>query len=305
MAFHDAATAVDEALLPATPSFVTESYRTLAERAKTMQFGLIEEDVVILDTETTGLSVQEHELIEISAAVLSGNEIVERFDTFVHPTTLIPDEITKLTGITQADVAHAPSAREAVARLAEFVGGRPVVAHNATFDRSFIEAVKGGVGVSDIWIDSLALSRVALPRLASHKLSFIAEVFGCAAVSHRAIDDVDALAGVWRILLTALSDLPGGLLRLLADTHPDVPWAYRPIFSYLAQAHVGESFSLAEQRDRVLNEVIHEERVDADDLPVLDLPTNQEIVASFGADGLVSRMYPEYETRSEQVEMAC
>lgn len=305
MAFHDAATAVDEALLPATPGFVAESYRTLAERAKTMQFGLIEEDVVILDTETTGLSVQEHELIEISAAVLSGNEIVERFDTFVHPTTLIPDEITKLTGITQADVAHAPSAREAVAQLAEFVGGRPVVAHNATFDRSFIEAVKGGVGVSDIWIDSLALSRVALPRLASHKLSFIAEVFGCAAVSHRAIDDVDALAGVWRILLTALSDLPGGLLRLLADTHPDVPWAYRPIFSYLAQAHVGESFSLAEQRDRVLNEVIHEERVDADDLPVLDLPTNQEIVASFGADGLVSRMYPEYETRSEQVEMAC
>ena len=62
MAFNDAATAVDEALLPATPGFVAESYRTLAERAKTMQFGLIEEDVVILDTETTGLSVQEHEI---------------------------------------------------------------------------------------------------------------------------------------------------------------------------------------------------------------------------------------------------
>lgn len=299
------ASSIDEALLPATPRFVADAYRTLAERAKTMRFGLIEEDVVILDTETTGLSVQDNELIEISAALLSGDRIVERFDTFVHPTGLIPAEITKLTGITQADVAHAPTAREAVAELAAFVGGRPVVAHNATFDRSFIESVKGGVEVSDIWIDSLALSRIALPRLSSHKLSFLAEVFGCASVSHRATDDVDALAGVWRVILTALSDLPGGLLRLLADTHPDVPWVYRPIFSYLAQAHVGASFSLAEERDRVLGDVQEDERIDADELLSLRLPTEDEIVSCFGEGGLVSRMYPEYEPRREQVEMAC
>ena len=299
------ASSIDEALLPATPRFVADAYRTLAERAKTMRFGLIEEDVVILDTETTGLSVQDNELIEISAALLSGDRVVERFDTFVHPTGLIPAEITKLTGITQADVAHAPTAREAVAELAAFVGGRPVVAHNATFDRSFIESVKGGVEVSDIWIDSLALSRIALPRLSSHKLSFLAEVFGCASVSHRATDDVDALAGVWRVILTALSDLPGGLLRLLADTHPDVPWAYRPIFTYLAQAHVGTSFSLADERDRVLGDAHEDERVDADELLSLRLPTEEEIVSCFGEGGLVSRMYPEYEPRREQVEMAC
>lgn len=299
------ASSIDEALLPATPRFVADAYRTLAERAKTMRFGLIEEDVVVLDTETTGLSVQDNELIEISAALLSGDRIVERFDTFVHPTGLIPAEITKLTGITQADVAHAPTAREAVAELAAFVGGRPVVAHNATFDRSFIESVKGGVEVSDIWIDSLALSRIALPRLSSHKLSFLAEVFGCASVSHRATDDVDALAGVWRVILTALSDLPDGLLRLLADTHPDVPWAYRPIFTYLAQAHVGASFSLAEERDRVLGDVQEDERIDADELLSLRLPTEEEIVSCFGEGGLVSRMYPEYEPRREQVEMAC
>ena len=203
---------MEEAVLPGTPRFVIEAYRTLAERAKDRSFGLIEEDVVILDTETTGLSVRDNELIEISAAVVSGTKIIDRFDTFVHPTGPIPEEIIKLTGITNVDVAGAPSAREAVAALAEFVGGRTVVAHNATFDRSFIESVRGGVGVSDIWIDSLALSRIALPRLASHKLSFIAELFGCAAVSHRATDDVDALAGVWHILLEALCELPNGLL---------------------------------------------------------------------------------------------
>ena len=163
---------IEDAVSSGTPQFVIDSYATLAERAKTQSFGLIEEDVIILDTETTGLSVQDNELIEISAARLSGREVIDRFDTFVHPKQLIPAEITELTSITNADVADAPSAVEAVAALADFVGGCPVIAHNATFDRSFIESVKGGVNVSDIWIDSLALSRIALPRLASQAVFY-------------------------------------------------------------------------------------------------------------------------------------
>ena len=138
---------IEDAVSSGTPQFVIDSYATLAERAKTQSFGLIEEDVIVLDTETTGLSVQDNELIEISAARLSGREIVDRFDTFVHPKQLIPAEITELTSITNADVVDAPSAVEAVAALADFVGGCPVIAHNATFDRSFIESVKGGVNV--------------------------------------------------------------------------------------------------------------------------------------------------------------
>ena len=294
----------EDALLPRTPAFVAEAYATLAERAKTRDFGLLEQDVVILDTETTGLSVQENELIEISAARLSGREIVDRFDTFVHPSGLIPPEIIELTGITNAQVAHAPSAREAVAALAAFVQGAPVVAHNANFDRSFIEAVPGGSQVSEIWIDSLALSRIALPRLASHKLSFIAEVFGASAVSHRACDDVDALAGVWRILLTALSDLPAGLLRLLADTHPDVAWSYRPLFTYLAQERPDEPFSLAAARARVLAADEGASRDDAAELERLRMPTEDQIAAAFAPGGLVSRMYTGYEPRPEQVAMA-
>ena len=115
----------DEVLLPGTPAFVTESYVTLAERARTRDFGLLGDDVIILDTETTGLSSQENELIEISAARLVGGAVAERFDTFVHPTGPIPPEIMQLTGITNADVAHAPTAPEAVAALAA-AGGRVI-----------------------------------------------------------------------------------------------------------------------------------------------------------------------------------
>lgn len=288
-----------------TPDFVVRNYETLVDRARTRTFGLIEEDVIVLDTETTGLSVQDNKLIEIAAARLRGREVVDRFDTFVHPGGPIPPEIVRLTGIADADVANAPSPEEAVAALEEFVGGCPVIAHNAAFDRSFIEAVKGGVRVSEVWIDSLALSRIALPRLASHKLSALAELFGCSAVSHRASDDVDALCGVWRILLTALADLPRGLMRRLADMHPDVPWSYRPIFSYLAGEDPDGIFSLAAARAEVLSADAPLERVDADELPGLAMPSGDELQAQYAPGGLVSRMYPGYEPRSEQVEMAC
>lgn len=292
------------AVLPGTPGFVIEQYATLAERAKNRSFGLIEDDVIVLDTETTGLSCAENELIEISAARLRGREVVDRFDTFVHPNGLIPPEITELTSITNADVAHAPRAEEAVAALEEFVQGCPVIAHNATFDRSFIESVKGGVKVSDIWIDSLALSRIALPRLSSHKLATMAELFGCAAVSHRASDDVEALCGVWRILLCALMDLPGGLMRLLADMHPDVRWPYRPIFSFLAGERQGETFSLEAARAQVMQADAEPDHIDADELPGLTMPRRDEIELRYAPGGLVNDMYASYEPRAEQIVMA-
>lgn len=294
----------EQAVLPGTPAFVIQSYATLEERARHRSFGLIEDDVIVLDTETTGLSVRDNKLIEISAARLRGREVVDRFDTFVNPGMLIPREITELTSITNADVAGAPTSVEAVAALADFVQGAPVIAHNATFDRSFIEAVKGGVHVSGIWIDSLALSRIALPRLASHKLSVLAELFGCDAVSHRASDDVDALCGVWRILLCALSDLPAGLMRRLADMHPDVSWSYRPIFSFLAGEHPDAVFSLPAARADVVRADLGPERVDADELPMIRMPQRAEIEACYAPGGLVNRMYPAYEPRPEQIEMA-
>lgn len=295
---------MEAAVLPGTPRSVIEAYATLEERARNRDFGLIEDDVIVLDTETTGLSFKDCELIEISAARMRGREVVDRFDSFVRPSAPIPAEIVKLTSITDADVADAPAAEDVVADLVDFVAGSPVIAHNAVFDRSFIESVRGGTEVSGIWVDSLALSRIALPRLASHKLSFMADLFGCAAVSHRANDDVAALCGVWRILLTALTDLPGGLLKLLADMHPDVSWSYRPVFSYLAGIDSNAVFSLSSARAKVLQDAAEPERRDADDLPALDLPRADEIEACFEPGGLVSRMYPGFEARAEQIEMA-
>ncbi len=299
-------TTLSDLILPGTPDEVREGYLTLAARARGRDFGPLEDGVVVLDTETTGLSFKDCALIEISAARLEGREVVERFETFVHPSGPVPPEIQRLTGITNADVADAPSPKEAVAALAEFVGGAPVLAHNATFDRTFVEAVPGGAGVSDTWIDTLSLSRVALPRLSTHRLADMAAAFGCASVTHRAGDDVDALCEMWRILLTALSDLPSGLLAQLAAMHPEVTWPLRPIFSYLSGMGdvPAEPFSLKVLRSELVRDAHGEQRADAAELDATSAPSLEEVEAGFAPGGVASRMYERAESRPEQVAMA-
>ena len=298
------ATTLDDILLPGTPPAVVRRYQTLATRASQTSFGLLESDVVVLDTETTGLSFRNNELIEIAAARMA-NGSIEHFQTLVHPTGPIPPEIVRLTGIRDVDVTDAPSARDAVAALAEFVGGLPVIAHNAEFDRTFVENVAGGDEVSDTWIDSLALSRIALPRLSSHRLADMAQAFGCDSVTHRATDDVDALCGLWPILLCALTDLPAGLLEKLAVMHEDVPWVYRPLFAHLAGADAGARFSLLDTRRDLGAQRDGARRKDAMDAGVeTSAPSRAWIESAFAREGLVDSMYESYEVRPEQVAMA-
>ena len=84
----------------------------------------------------------------------------------------------------------------------------------------------------------------------------MAAAFGCASVTHRSSDDVDALCGMWPILLRALADLPQGLLARLADMHPEVSWPFRPVLSHLSGLGAADvetrSFSLRDVRAELL-----------------------------------------------------
>lgn len=298
---------IEKILLPGTPHLIKEAYLSLTQRASQLFFEPLENDFIVLDTETTGLSFRNCELIEIAAARINNGKISDRFQTFVHPTKAIPSEIVQLTGITQEDVEYAPDVQTAVHDLALFVAGDPVLAHNAVFDRTFIEKVPGGHEVSDNWIDTLSLSRIALPRLKTHRLSDMAAAFGCNSVTHRACDDVEALVGMWHLILCALSDMPSGLLSLFADMHPELPWTFRPIFSYLAHEwkQQEEAFSLKQCRKELVSSLDLEQKNDARDKeePYLPLDVNK-IQQAFLQDGLVGSLYKHYESRPDQNKMA-
>ena len=89
---------------------------------------------VVIDVETTGFNEKKDRIIEIGLIKVVEGEEKETFDTFVNPGTAIPTHITQLTGITDDDVAEAPSFQELAIQVLEFIGDAVIVAHNAPFN---------------------------------------------------------------------------------------------------------------------------------------------------------------------------
>ena len=294
---------IEDFLIPGTAPDVLDMYRSLAVRAKETSVSLAEEDVIIVDTETTGLDPTRDKLIEIAAVRLRGPNIVDSFETFVDPGRRIPEEIVELTGIADEDVAGAPDPGTAVDMFADFAAGCDLVAHNATFDRSFImrEAVPGAL--TGQWYDSLALSQIALPRFKTHRLADLAVAFGAPRPTHRAMDDVEALAVVWRVLLMAVQSMPAGLAARIAQLSPETTWPLRTVFQKAAAAFPGADFSLLHVRRERTRVELHATKFDAEEIP-LHCPSADEISAAFSAEGAAGCMYADYEPREEQVQMA-
>ena len=170
-----------------TSQAVRDRYASLPEIAATMDFGDLDHNVVVLDTETTGFSFNHDELTQIAAARMEQGEIVEWFITFVNPGKPIPEDVAHLTDIHDSDVADAPLPADALAKLVEFIGDAKVVAHNAEFDRTFTTRHPSGYPLlENTWIDSLDLARIALPRMKSHRLLDLVRAFGAPLSTHRA-----------------------------------------------------------------------------------------------------------------------
>ncbi|MDR3037404.1 MAG: DNA polymerase III subunit epsilon [Coriobacteriales bacterium] len=304
-------TALHEFLIPGTDPDIVARYETLAQRAKDASFGVLEDEYVVLDTETTGFSLRQDSLIEIAAAIMRGPHITERFSTFVDPGRAIPGFITELTGITNEDVQGAPDAWEATKALEDFVGTRQIVAHNAPFDRGFIAEtapVDSGLASEDRWIDSVELARIALPRLREHKLQTLSDAFGVHASTHRATDDVEALCSIWRILLVSISDLPPGLATVIAELFPQTPWPLREVLAQVAGSLGEAKFSLADARRTREGSQIQRQKIDAQELDggirALTPLDDAELEHAYSADGLLAQMYTSFEPRAEQLLMA-
>lgn len=292
-------------LQPGTDNDIAEAYATLPERALETVYGF-EDEVVVLDLETTGFDPSCDHIIEVGALVARGPEVLGRYATLVRPPGPIPHETTQLTGIGDDTVAESPPIEAVVSSLAEFVGMRPIIGHNCGFDRSFL--ARNGCGTSRIrgpWMDSLEIVRIALPRLKSHRLADLSRAFGLeVARSHRAPDDAEALFRVWRIALTALGDLPPAVLRELARLGAATPgWTLAPLLSHIAAGTRGRAFDLRQLRtDRLKSESL-EMLADACEKP-LSCPDVERVRAEFGPLGIVGRMYEGYEPREEQARMA-
>ena len=162
------------------------------------QDGDFSTEICCFDIETTGLKVAHDAITEIGAVILKNGEIVDTFQTFVDPERRLSPEIIGLTGITDEMLRGAPKLEDAlhgVPRLSRAT--RPLAAHNAEFDISFIRAGcrKCGIPFEPTYIDTLILAQNLLPELGKYKLDIVADHLQLPQFNHhRASDDAVPVA---------------------------------------------------------------------------------------------------------------
>jgi DNA polymerase III epsilon subunit family exonuclease len=170
-------------------------------------------ELVVVDTETTGRDPKVADLIEIGAVRVRDGQVVDRFSTFVNPGREIFG--AQMHGITDADVAGAPVAREAAEKLLAFIAGAPVVGHNIGFDLGFLDRALGEPGkfIAGGYFDTLVIAREAYPDLESYKLGDVARFFGITVETvHRGLADAETTAG---IVARFAGDLPNRIQNLM------------------------------------------------------------------------------------------
>ncbi len=131
----------------------------------------------IIDVETTGTSPLNGKITEIAVYIFNGSEIIDSFCSLINPECGIPWNITKLTGITNEMVESAPKFYEIAKKIVEITANTTFVAHNASFDYSFVreEFKRLGYDYKRKTLCTVSLSRKLIPGLRSYSLGNICQ----------------------------------------------------------------------------------------------------------------------------------
>ena len=172
-----------------------------------------EEEIVVFDTETTGLNVFQDDIIEIAAIRIKGGEVVgEPLDLYIETDKpilpMLGDKENPMYAIYHEKMSTGEllSPSDALRRFLAYVGTSPILGHNANYDYNIVDNnlqryCKDTMQAHDIrCFDSLKLIRLLAPSLHSYKLESLLETFHLAGVnSHQAIDDVKATVSLVRL----------------------------------------------------------------------------------------------------------
>jgi DNA polymerase III epsilon subunit family exonuclease len=169
-------------------------------------------DMVVIDVETTGMDTTLADIVEVAAVRIAKGRIADRWSTLVKPSRPIVGN--QMHGITDADVAKSPSAKEAVEQLLGWAGDAVLIGHNVGFDLGFLsEALGGRTFEPGTYLDTLILARDGYPTgPENYKLGDLSRFFGIELQSnHRAAPDAEATA---ELVLRLAADIPARVKTL-------------------------------------------------------------------------------------------
>jgi DNA polymerase-3 subunit epsilon len=145
------------------------------------------------DTETTGLDSALERVVEIGAIRFDRRGVISRFNVLIHPEKPMPPEVTKINGITDELLKGKPVSALVLPDFLAFIKESTLVAHNAQFDVSFLNAELSRCRLPPLnnpLVDTLSLAKKTFPNVGKYALQFLAEYFGIESKNaHRAEDD--------------------------------------------------------------------------------------------------------------------
>ena len=209
-------------------------YPGIAHLLRTIIRGLAEEmsaeapwrelEIALLDVETTGRDPAHDRVIEVGIVVGRGGEVTARYNWLLNPGIPIPQEARDVHGITDEQVASAPTFEAVAHEIADALRGRVPAAYNAEFDKGFLlseyarleKAMEGKLPPAlrrDIsWVDPLVWAREIQADAKSRALSEVAQRLGITLEkAHRASEDAEAaLRVLWALAEDARVPRPYG-----------------------------------------------------------------------------------------------
>lgn len=159
----------------------------MMKETKLTEIPFEEAEYCVFDFETTGMSGRQDKVIEIGMVKIRKGKIADTFSSFINPGRPIPYFITKLTGITNADVENAPFFDEVFNRMKEFIGDAVLIAHNLSFDHSFLKHECANAELEFLANESvctLRLARKLYPQFPSKSLGNLTKSL---KIRHRSI----------------------------------------------------------------------------------------------------------------------
>jgi len=184
---------------------------------------------ISLDIETTGLSAERDDIIEIGAVKFDDGKIHDKFQTFIHYDEPLPALITHITGIKDEDLVGAPALEQIADELYDFIGDLPIIGHNINFDIGFLKAK--GFHFSNLLYDTLPLAQILKPGLPTYSLDMLTEQFEIEHKSkHRAQDDAKATADLFNLLIKEIQNIDRNTLEKIKEILHKSNWALKDIF---------------------------------------------------------------------------
>jgi len=178
---------------------------------------------VVVDLETTGGRPAPGAIIEIGAYRMRGRRILDSFQSLIRPRMRIPRFVIGLTSITNEMVADAPPIEDVLPAFRDFLGHAVMVAHNAQFDRSFLDFEFRrlfGIGLLNPVLCTVRMARRFLPSVKRRRLDLLADHFGLSTAGrHRGLGDARMAAELLSIFLEMAAGMGINRLDRLLDHH--------------------------------------------------------------------------------------